>query len=48
MTHEELISKAFEAYRKSYLDQSLSDTQIIEKLKVMNDAFLINFINTFS
>lgn len=47
-THEELISMAYEAYRRSNLDQSLSDTQIVEKLRIMNDGFLQGFIQSYS
>jgi len=47
MTREELISKAFEVYRNSPLDQSLTDTQIVKKLMEMNDGFLYGFIKCY-
>ena len=47
--HDELVSKAFTVYRASArLNQELTDTEIVNKLKVMNDAFLYGFINYYS
>lgn len=43
-SHEELISMAFATYEKSTLDYGLSDTEMVEKLRGMNDAFLCWFI----
>ena len=45
MTHDELVSKAYEVAIKTPFVKGLSDTEIVNKLKVMNDAFLIWFIN---
>lgn len=47
MTHEELVSKAFEAARRTGLANNVNDTELVKRLSEMNDAFLIGLINQF-
>ena len=47
MTHEELVYKAFEAARRSGLANNVNDTDLVKRLSEMNDAYLLNLINTF-
>lgn len=46
-THEELISMAFEAYEKSSINYGLTDSQMIERMRVQSDAALWGMIKYF-
>lgn len=44
ITHEELITRAFQAYENSTIDYGMDDTAMINKMRNMNDSVLWGFI----
>lgn len=46
-THEELISMAFAAYENSSIDYGLTDSQMIERMRIVSDAALWGMIKYF-
>lgn len=46
-THEELISMAFKAYEESSINYGLTDSQMIERMRVQSDAALWGIIQYF-
>lgn len=46
-THEELMSMAFKAYEESSIDYGLTDSEMIEKMRIASDAALWGMIQYF-
>ena len=47
LNHEELISKAMRAYENSTINYGLSDGEMVEKIRGLNDAGIWGIINYF-
>lgn len=45
LNHEELISKAMNAYENSTINYGLSDSEMVEKIRHMSDAGIWGFIH---
>ena len=45
LDHEELISKAMNAYENSTINYGLTDGEMVEKLRGLTDAGIWGFIN---